>query len=77
MQKRINLILSVLAISTGGTSFISQSAFAWGHLGHQTVAETASKMTTKGSQFWSANTANMGVLQSRPGCHGISHQRHV
>jgi hypothetical protein len=47
-------------------TFLSQSAFGWGHLGHQTVAQIGAGLTTSGNAFWSANSQNMGVLTNVP-----------
>jgi hypothetical protein len=61
MQKRISTVLC-LVVSMG----LSQFAHAWGHLGHQTVAEIGSTLTTNGNKFWTANTSNLGVLANVP-----------
>ncbi len=67
MFKRSTFVLGFLiSLSVGSTSTYSTSAFAWGHTGHQRLAEVATTLTTTGNGFWSQNTTNMGVLTNVP-----------
>jgi len=63
-QLRLSVLSSsvlVLVISSK-----SDTSFAWGRVGHQTVATVASRMMAVSPGFWAANADNMGMLTNVP-----------
>lgn len=66
MHKRNLFALSSLVSLSIGVSFNSSPAHAWGHEGHQKLAEVATTLTTAGHTFWTNNTANVGILTNVP-----------
>jgi hypothetical protein len=59
-------IFSKGAALVANTLLISNLAFAWGHTGHEKLAEVATTLTTYGHDFWQANMKTMGVLANVP-----------
>ena len=48
------------------SSFVGAKAEAWGHVGHEQLAEVATTLTTNGHDFWTKNQKTMGVLANVP-----------
>lgn len=53
-------------ISFLGISHNSNTAFAWGSLGHEVIAEVAAELTQDGNTFWSINATAIGFLANTP-----------
>ena len=61
---KITLWTTGLGISV--VTLFSQNAGAWGHRGHQTVAEVGVNLSTVGHDFWNANIKSMAIFTNSP-----------